>query len=72
MLHADGLKQIVRGKREENYMKLKKSIIKVFLFLLYLIYIFAFLEAIGYPSDIWDKISKGVDNRYKSKVRAEE
>ena len=53
-------------------MKLKKSIIKVFLFLLYLLYIFAFLEAIGYPSDIWDKISKGVDNRYKSKVRAEE
>ena len=32
MLHADGLKQIVRGKREENYMKLKKSIIKIFCF----------------------------------------
>lgn len=44
-------------------MKLKKFFIKLLIFPIYLLYIFIFLELLGVPTDIWDKIAKWVDKR---------
>lgn len=41
----------------------RKNIMILLLFPLYLLYVLVFLEAIGYPPDIWDKISKWVKNK---------
>ena len=44
-------------------MKSKNTHIKLLLFPLYLLYILVFLQLLGVPTDIWDKITKWVDKK---------